>query len=61
MNLLMILLLWYADWGLPKWFQIFGTILSALSILCDTGAQALNEKVITIEKITKDKGEEDND
>ena len=27
MNLLMILLLWYADWGLPKWLQIFGTIL----------------------------------
>ena len=39
MNLLMILLLWYADLGLPKWLQIFGTILIALGILCGTGAQ----------------------
>lgn len=61
MNLLMILLLWYADLGLPKWLQIFGTILIALSILCETGTQTLKQKVITIEKITKDKGEEDND
>ena len=57
----MILLLWYADLGLPKWLQIFGTILLALGILCGTGAQVLNEKVITIEKITNGNGEEDND
>lgn len=61
MNLLMILLLWYADLGLPKWLQIFGTVLIVLGILCDTGAQVLNKKVITVEKITKDEGEEDND
>ena len=61
MNLLMILLLWYADLGLPKWLQIFGTILIALGILCDTGAQALNKKVSTIEKVVRHEGEEDND
>ena len=61
MNLLMILLIWYADLGLPKWLQIFGTVLIVLGILCDTGAQVLNKKVITVEKITKDEGEEDND
>lgn len=61
MNLLMILLLWYADLGLPKWLQIFGTVLIALSILCETGSQMLNKKVITIEKVVRHEGEEDDD
>lgn len=61
MNLLMILLLWYADLGLPKWSQIFGTVLIALGILCETGSQMLNKKVITIEKVVRHEGEEDND
>lgn len=57
----MILLLWYADLGLPKWLQIFGTVLIALGILCETGSQMLNKKVITIEKVVRHEGEEDND
>lgn len=61
MNLLMILLLWYADLGLPKWLQIFGTVLIALDILCETSSQMLNKKVITIEKVVRHEGEEDND
>lgn len=61
MNLLMILLLWYADLGLPKWLQIFGTVLIVLGILCETGSQMLNKKVITIEKVVRHEGEEDDD
>ena len=61
MNLLIILLLWYADLGVPRWLQIFGSILIAINILCDTCAQMLNRRVVTIEKVAVDEGDKDND
>lgn len=61
MYLLLILLLWYADLGLPKWLQIFGTVLLVLGVLCETGSQILNGQVVRIEKVVKHEGDEDND
>lgn len=61
MYLLLILLLWYADLGLPRWLQIFGTVLLVLGVLCETGSQILNGQVVRIEKVVRHEGDEDND